>query len=196
MATIRRVSEDGLALDLPDASLGTAISTTGTAQAWAANVPDFISAPLTELTLKQQEKRALAAALCAVIVLWPARVCVAGTGYDTGGNIRAYAADVSRLNRTGAKKVISGVCASACTMYLGVKNVCIEPDAEVWFHAAHLPVEHRPDPLGSLQMLSYYPKKVRAWAIQVGALEKTEWDGANVLTGRQLIGMGVARCRK
>ena len=80
--------------------------------------------------------------------------------------------------------MISGVCASACTMYLGVKNVCVEPDAEVWFHAAHVPGDHRPDPLGSLQMLSYYPKKVRAWAIQVGALEGTEWDGSSVLTGR------------
>src|SRR4051794_38829326 len=150
-----------------------------------------------EPRLKQQGKPALAVALCAVMsLMWTSAVCVARTGYDAGGNIRAYAADVSRLNRTGAKKVISGVCASACTMYLGVKNMCIEPDAEVWFHAAHLPGEDRPDPLGSLQMLSYYPKKVRAWAIQVGALEKTEWDGANVLTGRQLIGMGLASCLK
>jgi len=81
-------------------------------------------------------------------------------------------------------------------MYLGVRKVCVEPDAEVWFHAAHLPGDGRPDPLGSLEMLSYYPKKVRAWAIDVGALEKTEWDGGNVLTGRQLISLGIRKCRK
>ena len=129
-------------------------------------------------------------------VLWSATVCVTSGRADTGGNIRAYAAEVSRLNRSQSVKVISGVCASACTMYLGVKKVCVEPDAEVWFHAAHLPGDDRPDPLGSLEMLSYYPKKVRAWAIRVGALEKTEWDGVNVLTGRQLIDMGITGCRK
>jgi hypothetical protein len=129
-------------------------------------------------------------------VLWSATVCVTNGRADTGGNIRAYAAEVSRLNRSQSVKVISGVCASACTMYLGVKKVCVEPDAEIWFHAAQLPGDNRPDPLGSLKMLSYYPRKVRTWAIQTGALEKTEWDGANVLTGRQLINMGVARCRK
>src|SRR4051794_79927 len=114
---------------------------------------------------------------------------------DLGGHIRAYVAAIAHLNRTGAAKVISGVCASACTMYLGVRNVCVEPDAELWFHAAHLPGEDRADPLGSLKMLSYYPRKVRGWAIQTGALEKTKWDGTKVLTGRQLIQMGIPRCR-
>ena len=149
------------------------------------------------LTSEQQCTVLLAGTLSVVMpVLWPAAVCVARGFADAGGNIRAYAAEVSRLNRTGSVKVISGVCASACTMYLGVKKVCVEPDAEVWFHAAHLPGDDRPDPLGSLEMLSYYPKKVRAWAIRVGALERTEWDGVNVLTGRQLIDMGITGCRK
>ena len=117
------------------------------------------------------------------------------SGEDTGGTIQMYAAEISRLNKTGRRKVIAGLCASACTMYLGVRRVCVEPHAELWFHAAHLPGEQAPDPLGSLLMLSHYPEKVRAWAIASGALEKTEWDGGKVLTGRQLIRMGVPSCR-
>jgi hypothetical protein len=115
---------------------------------------------------------------------------------DSGGNIHAYAAAVDYLNNAGRKKAIVGVCVSACTMYLGVRKVCVDPEAELWFHAAHLPSNTRPDPAGSLIMLSHYPKHVRAWVIQVGALERTEWDGRAVLSGRQLIGMGIRACRK
>ncbi len=113
---------------------------------------------------------------------------------DGGGNLRAYAAQVRELNERGATKAISGVCASACTMFLGVKKVCVEPSAQFWFHAAHLPDDATPDELGSLQMLSYYPPSVRAWAISVRALESADFNDAKKLTGEDLIRMGVARC--
>jgi hypothetical protein len=66
--------------------------------------------------------------------------------------------------------------------------------AEVWFHAASLPGGAQPDPAGSLQMLAMYPTIVRRWAISAGALEDTSWSRQRMLTGEQLIGMGVPRC--
>ncbi|MDB5651079.1 MAG: hypothetical protein JWL62_2599 [Hyphomicrobiales bacterium] len=113
---------------------------------------------------------------------------------DRGGNLRAYVTDVARLNRDQLEKRIGGLCASACTVYLGVKKVCVEPDAEVWFHAAFLPGSTKPDPTGSLEMLSYYPPNVRRWAIARGALEQIEWSTDHKLTGDQLIAMGLRRC--
>lgn len=113
---------------------------------------------------------------------------------DSGGNLRGYVAEVQRLNAKGSSKAIRGVCASACTIYLGVKNVCVEPTAQLWFHAAHLPNDSHPDPLGSLEMLSYYPPSIRDWAIRTGALENTGFDEAKKLTGEQLVLMGVAPC--
>ena len=35
-----------------------------------------------------------------------------------------------------ARTVIAGVCASACTMKLGIRNACVEPDATLLFHQA------------------------------------------------------------
>lgn len=113
---------------------------------------------------------------------------------DSGGNLRGYVAEVRRLNAEGGSKAIRGVCASACTIYLGVKNVCVEPTAQFWFHAAHLPGDARPDPLGSLEMLSYYPPRVREWVIRRQALESVDFDDAKKLTGEQLVLMGVAPC--
>jgi hypothetical protein len=114
---------------------------------------------------------------------------------DLGGKLRAYTAQVERLNREKRAKRISGVCASACSVFLGVRRVCIERDAQVWFHAAYQPASLRPDPTGSLVMLSYYPRRVRRWVIQTGALEQTSWSAEHMLTGEQLIQMGLSPCR-
>jgi hypothetical protein len=116
---------------------------------------------------------------------WPA--------VDGGGNLRGYFAEVKRLNAQRAGKRIDGDCVSACTAFLGVKNVCVTPAARLWFHAASLPGA-APDALGSLEMLSYYPPRVRAWAIRTGALESVTFRETKVLTGEQLVLMGVAAC--
>jgi len=113
---------------------------------------------------------------------------------DLGGNLLTYTAQVDRLNREKREKRISGVCASACSVFLGVRRVCIERDAQVWFHSAYQPASMRPDPTGTLVMLSYYPRRVRRWAIQTRALERTTWSAAHMLTGEQLIQMGLSPC--
>lgn len=115
---------------------------------------------------------------------------------DSGGNLRGYVAEVRRLNAEGASKAIRSICASACTIFLGVKKVCVEPTAQLWFHAAHLPSDTRPDALGSLEMLSYYPPRVREWVIRTQALESIDFDDAKKLTGEQLVLMGVAPCSR
>jgi hypothetical protein len=120
---------------------------------------------------------------------------LAPTG-DSGGNLRAYVAEVRRLNAEGAPKAIRGRCASACTIFLGVKNVCVEPTAQLWFHAAHFPNDRRLDPLGSLEMLAFYPPRIREWVIHTGALESVDFDEAKKLTGEQLVLMGVAPCSR
>lgn len=113
---------------------------------------------------------------------------------DAGGNLRAYVAEVRRLNAEGASKAISGRCASACTIFLGVKNVCVAPTAQLLFHAAHFPNDTRPDPVGSLEMLSFYPPSIREWVIRTRALESVDFDDAKRLTGEQLVLMGVTPC--
>lgn len=117
-----------------------------------------------------------------------------GARGDDGGPLQAYIADVQRLNQRGGSYRIEGRCASACTVYLGARKVCVEPSADLWFHAAYRPGASRPDAAGSLQMLAMYPPAVRRWAIASGALEQTAWRPEHRLSGTQLIRMGVPRC--
>ncbi|MDE2579458.1 MAG: hypothetical protein KGL46_11675 [Hyphomicrobiales bacterium] len=112
---------------------------------------------------------------------------------DGGGNLRAYLAEVDRLNAQGASKRIEGACVSACTAYLGVRKVCLARTAELWFHAAHLP-GGGPDAAGSLELLARYPEPVRQWAIQTKALESVSFEDDHRLVATQLAQMGVPLC--
>lgn len=113
---------------------------------------------------------------------------------DAGGNLRDYIARFRAIEAARASLAIRSDCASACTIFLGLRRVSVGPGARFWFHAARLPGDDRPDPLGSLQMLSFYPEAVRKWAIRVKALESAEFDPSRMLTGDDLARMGVPRC--
>lgn len=114
---------------------------------------------------------------------------------DHGGPLAIYRAEARRLDAAGEALAIRGLCASACTIFLGLRKVCVAPGAVFWFHAARLPGAQAPDPLATLEMLSSYPPAVRDWAIRVKALESLDFDGAKALSGDDLIRMGLPRCR-
>jgi hypothetical protein len=58
-------------------------------------------------------------------------------GYGYGGWFTRFDRIVSRHNQTGELFRIEGHCQSACTLFLAIKNVCIEPGATLLFHAGH-----------------------------------------------------------
>jgi hypothetical protein len=61
----------------------------------------------------------------------------AGTsqGYGMGGAFAPYEAIIAQANASGELFRIQGHCQSACTMFLGIRNVCVERSAELLFHA-------------------------------------------------------------
>jgi hypothetical protein len=63
----------------------------------------------------------------------------AGTslGYGNGGRFVRYDPIVAAHNRSGELFRIQGHCQSACTLFLGIRNVCIERSARLLFHAGH-----------------------------------------------------------
>ena len=87
--------------------------------------------------------RALSALLCVLgaFAAGPARaddsVSSLGMGMGTGPNKPMVAFDtvIAQYNASGKRFRIDGHCQSACTMFLSIKNVCVEPDAELLFHA-------------------------------------------------------------
>ena len=62
----------------------------------------------------------------------------AGTSYNygMGGSVEQFDTIVRQVDRSGEQFRIEGHCQSACTMFLRVKNVCVERDATLLFHAA------------------------------------------------------------
>jgi hypothetical protein len=61
-------------------------------------------------------------------------------GWGHGGVIAPYEAVIAQANASGELFRITGVCKSACTMFLSIRNVCVEPSANLMFHIGVSPV--------------------------------------------------------
>ena len=57
--------------------------------------------------------------------------------YSEGGYMPDFIAIIRQYNNIGDPFRIEGICKSACTMFLGIRNVCVERDAQLMFHAGH-----------------------------------------------------------
>src|SRR3954465_10122745 len=58
-------------------------------------------------------------------------------GYGMGGWMSKFQPVIDEANRTGELFRIKGHCQSACTSFLGIRNVCVERSARLLFHANH-----------------------------------------------------------
>jgi hypothetical protein len=78
-------------------------------------------------------------AFIGVIFLLVASSAMAGTsaGYGMGGQFSRFDPVVAEANRSGELFRIEGHCQSACTLFLGIRNVCVDRNAELLFHAGH-----------------------------------------------------------
>ena len=109
--------------------------------------------------------------------------------FDGGGSVVDYYGNAQAANSSARRTVIAGVCASACTMKLGIRNACVEPDATLLFHQASY--NGFRSELGTRIMLNAYPARIRHWVMSAGALNSSF---LTELSGRQAISMGVRAC--
>src|SRR5664279_5441326 len=77
--------------------------------------------------------------LVATILLMFATSALAGNnaGFEMGGNYSRFDPVVSQYNASGELFRIEGHCQSSCTLFLGIRNVCINRNATLLFHSAH-----------------------------------------------------------
>ena len=77
-------------------------------------------------------------ALIAVLLLFKTPA-MAGTnaGFEMGGRYARFDPVVSQYNQSGELFRIEGHCQSSCTLFLGIRNVCVDRNATLLFHAAH-----------------------------------------------------------
>lgn len=111
---------------------------------------------------------------------------------DMGGSVQA------RLDRmsTMSEARIVGQCYSACTLYLGLPNVCVAPDARLGFHGpstrSGILLPRAEWDRVSHEMAAHYPPAVRLWFL---AEARKVTGRVVVVRGSELIEMGVKECR-
>jgi hypothetical protein len=108
------------------------------------------------------------------------------TPYAYGGSAKKFEQDVARYRRSGEPFRITGHCQSACTMFLALPNVCIEPGAELLFHAG----KHE---FATRLMINSYNTKLRRYLRENHAMESSAFF---MIAGRAMIGrFGYRACR-
>lgn len=105
---------------------------------------------------------------------------------DFGGYVNEYAAQTEIYRRTN-REVRIHECHSACTMALGLPNVCVYPDSVFKFHQAYDPRNHITNWEVSGELFNTYPVAVRE---RLGTLTKN----FTILRGAELIELGVRSC--
>jgi hypothetical protein len=81
--------------------------------------------------------KGLCLSACLLFVAAPAFAAGTSAAYGQGGWFEQFDPIVARYNQSGEEFRIQGHCQSACTLFLGIRNVCIERGASLLFHAGH-----------------------------------------------------------
>jgi hypothetical protein len=128
--------------------------------------------------------------LVSVFLLLVSTCAEAGTSYNygMGGSVEQFDTIVRQVDRSGEQFRIEGDCQSACTMFLRVKNVCVERDATLLFHAAKsgTPLTNR--------MLSSYRPGLRSYLTANHFMDTSEFHS---ISGAEIIQkFGYRECPK
>jgi len=132
--------------------------------------------------------------LIAVLVFLFASPAIAGTsqGHGNGGRFAAYDPIVAAHKRSGELFRIQGHCQSACTLFLGIRNVCVERSAQLLFHAGN-DRSGRISATSTQHMLNAYKPRLRQYLVSGG---HTQTQAFHTLSGGDLIDkFGYKECR-
>jgi hypothetical protein len=130
-------------------------------------------------------RKVLASFVASLAFTLVAATAEAGTsrGFEHGGQFRRFDPVVADYNRSGAPFRIVGLCQSACTLFLSIRNVCVEPQATFQFHAGN-------DGKGKISdgatnhLLKHYNPKLRRFVVENGYLETFQF---HTISGRDII---------
>ena len=113
-------------------------------------------------------RRAALPALVASLMWMPAALAAGSSApYGGGGPMAKFDAIIAQYNASGEPFRIEGHCQSSCTMFLAIRNVCVDPNATLLFHAALSAHEkdHAPYPARNAHMASHYNAGLRRFVL-------------------------------
>ncbi|SNR73757.1 hypothetical protein [Puniceibacterium sediminis] len=137
----------------------------------------------------------LAASQASAAQKWVQSGRVLVIGNDRGGLLKDRARLVEQLRRDGRKVEIRGnLCLSSCTMFLGARNVCVNPNTVFGFHGPSSygrPLPRDQFDFWSNVMSRNFPAKLRGVFM---ASWRHRIDGYESVSGAQLIRQGFRSC--
>jgi hypothetical protein len=130
--------------------------------------------------------KAIAAALLLAAAASPALGEGSSKPHGEGGWVPDFVKLVRQYNASGEPFRIEGVCKSACTLFLGVRNVCVAREATLMFHAGRDVAENRvgPDTRASRAGLYRYNDALKKYLLDGHHLDT---DAFHSLPGSALI---------
>ncbi len=102
-----------------------------------------------------------AALIFLMLLTDPALADGSSQGHGMGGRFKDFDTIVAQYNASGERFRIEGHCQSACTIFLGIRNVCVDPNARLLFHAGH-DQQRQISAKWTNHMLNHYNAKLRA----------------------------------
>src|SRR5215475_5081908 len=124
------------------------------------------------------------AMLFAALTATSALAVGSSAGYGNGGPSSRFDPIVNQYNQSGELFRIVGRCQSACTLFLGIRNVCIERSATLLFHAGHAMYTRTILPWATEHMLNAYNDRLRSYVVSHHYMETIEF---HAISGRDLI---------
>jgi hypothetical protein len=113
------------------------------------------------------------------------------SGYGMGGQFTRFDPVVAQYNASGELFRISGHCQSACTLFLGIRNVCVERSAQLLFHAGHNK-QREVTAQATNHMLAAYKPGLRNFVVSNGYMKTLDF---HTMSGAELIGkFGYKEC--
>jgi len=114
--------------------------------------------------------------------------------HDMGGGVNERLLQMRSLAHTHVE--IRGTCVSACTLFLGLPDVCVAPEAHLGFHGPRtalpgIPLPRREWERVTKEMGMEYPLALRQWFMEVARWHTEDYL---VLSGTQVIAMGAKSC--
>jgi hypothetical protein len=97
----------------------------------------------------------------------PASAEGSSQGYGMGGWYEQFDPVIAKYNQSGELFRITGHCQSACTMFLGIRNVCVERSARLLFHGSH-DRQRRITEYHNNRVMSHYNAALRNYIVAGG----------------------------
>ena len=133
--------------------------------------------------------------LLATVLCAPAAFAAGSSApYGGGGPMAKFDAIIAQYNASGEPFRIEGHCQSSCTI-LAIKNVCVDPNATLLFHAALSAHEkdHAPYPARNAHMASHYNASLRRFVLANHYMDSFTF---HAVSGRDIIRkFGYRQCR-